>query len=42
MEVSGQIHAPVALSLGKVPRYPLERGLDVSYSRFGRGDQERK
>jgi hypothetical protein len=35
MEVSGQLHAPAALPRGKSPRYPLDRTLDGSQSRFG-------
>jgi hypothetical protein len=41
MEVSGQLHAPAALSQGKSPWYPLERRLDGPQSRSGRGGEEK-
>jgi hypothetical protein len=31
MEVSGQLHAPAALSQGKSPWYPLDRRMSVIY-----------
>jgi hypothetical protein len=37
MEVSGQLHAPVALPQGKRPWYPLDRRLGGPQSRSGRG-----
>jgi hypothetical protein len=33
MEVSGQLHAPAILSLGRSPRYPLKRRLSGPQSR---------
>jgi len=36
MEVSGQLHAPVALPQGKSPWYPLDRGLGGPQSWSGR------
>jgi hypothetical protein len=30
MEVSGQLHAPAALSQGRGPRYPLDKTLSVA------------
>jgi hypothetical protein len=41
MEVSGQLHAPAALSPGKSPWYPLDRRLGWPQSRSGRGDEEK-
>jgi hypothetical protein len=35
MEVSGKLHAPVALSPGKNPCYPLDRRLGGPQSRSG-------
>jgi hypothetical protein len=40
MELSGQFHAPAALSRGKSPRYPLDRRLGGPQSRSGRGGEE--
>jgi len=43
MEVSGQLHAPVALPPGKdPPRYALDKRLDGSQSRPGRDGEEKK
>jgi hypothetical protein len=36
VEVSGQLHAPTALPLGKGPRYPFYRRLGGPQSRSGR------
>jgi hypothetical protein len=41
MEVSGQLHAPVALPQGKSPWYPLDRRLGGPQSRSGRGGLEK-
>jgi hypothetical protein len=41
MEVSGQLHAPVASSQGKNPRYPLDRRLGGPQSRSGRDGEEK-
>jgi hypothetical protein len=41
MEVSGQLHAPVALPQRKGPRYPLDRRLVEPQSRSGRGGEEK-
>jgi hypothetical protein len=41
MEVSGQLHAPAALPLGKYSRYPLDRSLSGPQSRSGRGGEEK-
>jgi hypothetical protein len=41
MTVSGQLHAPDALSPGKSPRYPLDRRLSGPQSRSGRGGGEK-
>jgi hypothetical protein len=44
MEVSGQLHAPAGLLLGKeplVPIYPLDKRLGGPQSRFGRGGEEK-
>jgi hypothetical protein len=35
MEVNGQRHAPAALPLGEIQRYPLDRRLGGSQNRFG-------
>jgi len=35
MEVSGQLHTPAALLLGKSPQYPLDRRLGGSHSQSG-------
>jgi hypothetical protein len=40
MEVSGQLHAPVALPHGKSPQYPLDRRLDGPQS-LSRHDVEK-
>jgi hypothetical protein len=40
MEVSGQLHAPDALSQGKSPWYPLDRRLGDPHSRSERGGKE--
>jgi len=42
MEVSDQIHAPAALTLGKSPLFPLNRRLDGPQSRSGCDGKERK
>jgi hypothetical protein len=34
MDVSGQLHAPVVLPLGNSPRYPLNRRLGETQSRY--------
>jgi hypothetical protein len=39
MEMSGQLHAPVALPPGKSPLYPLDRRLGGPQSRLGRGGE---
>jgi hypothetical protein len=36
MDVSGQLHTPVVLPLGNNPRYPLDRRLGGTQSRYGR------
>jgi hypothetical protein len=41
MEVSGQLHASVALPQGKSPWYPLDRRLGGPQSRSGRGGEEK-
>jgi hypothetical protein len=41
MEVSGQLHAPVALPPGNVPLYPFDRRLGELQSRSGRGGEEK-
>jgi hypothetical protein len=42
MEVCGQLHAPAALPpQGKNPWYPLDRSLDGSQIRSGRGGEEK-
>jgi hypothetical protein len=41
MEVSGQLHAPPALSQGKSNWYPLDRWLGGPQSRSGRGGEEK-
>jgi hypothetical protein len=41
MEVSGQLHAPVALTQGKSPCNLLDRRLGEPQSRSGRGDEEK-
>jgi hypothetical protein len=41
MEVSGLLHAPATLSLGKSPWYPLDRRLGGPQSRSGRGGEEK-
>jgi hypothetical protein len=42
MEVSGQLHAPTALTTGKSPRYSLDMRLDGPQNRSGRGEEEKK
>jgi hypothetical protein len=42
MEVSDLNHTPAALSLGKSPRYPLDRRLDGIQSLPGLGDEKKK
>jgi hypothetical protein len=42
MEVSGQFHAPAALTPEKGPRYPLDRRLGGHQSRSECGDEEKK
>jgi len=41
MEVSGQLHAPVALIPRKEPQYSLDRRLGGLQSRLGRGAEEK-
>jgi hypothetical protein len=42
MEVSGQLHLPAALPPTKEPHwYPLDKRLDGTQSRSGRGDEEK-
>jgi hypothetical protein len=41
MEVSGQLHAPVALTTGKCSRYALDRRLGEPQSRSERGGEEK-
>jgi hypothetical protein len=41
MEVSGQLHAPAALSQGKGPCYSLDTRLGGPQSRSGRGGEEK-
>jgi hypothetical protein len=41
MEVSGQLHAPAALPLGKEPWYTLDMGLGRPQSRYGHGNEEK-
>jgi hypothetical protein len=41
MELSGQLHAPTALSPGKETRYPLDRRLGGFQSCSGRGGEEK-
>jgi hypothetical protein len=40
MEVSGQLHAPVAVPQGET-RYPLDRRLGGPQNRFGHGGEEK-
>jgi hypothetical protein len=40
MEMSGQLHAPAALTMGKYPRYPLDRKLGGSQRSSGHGGKE--
>jgi len=42
MEVSGQLHTSAALSSGKDPRNPLDRGLGGPQSRSGRCVEDEK
>jgi len=42
MEMSGQLHAPAALSQGNCPRCPLDRMVGGLQNRSGRGSEERK
>jgi len=42
MQLSGQIHSPVALLPGKSPLYPLDRRLHGFQIRSGRGGDEKK
>jgi hypothetical protein len=41
MEMSGQLHAPAALSQGKSPCYPLDRRLGGPRSQSGHGSEEK-
>jgi len=41
MEVSGQLHAIGALPSGKKPWYSLDRRVDGSQSRSGRGGEKK-
>jgi hypothetical protein len=41
LEVSGQLHAPAALPLGKSPRYPFYRRLGGPQSRSGRYGEDK-
>jgi hypothetical protein len=38
--MSGQLHAPAALTPGKEPRYPLDRRLGGPQSRSGRREEK--
>jgi hypothetical protein len=38
---SDQLHAPAAVSVGKSPRYPLDRRLRGSHTRSGRRGEEK-
>jgi hypothetical protein len=40
MEVSGEVHVPVALPPEKEARYPLDRRLDGPQSRSGRSKEK--
>jgi hypothetical protein len=40
MEVSGQLHAPAALSHDKIPPFPLDRRLSGPQTRSGRDGEE--
>jgi hypothetical protein len=42
MEMSGQLHNPVALPLREKPRYPLDKRLDGPQSWTGHSDKEKK
>jgi hypothetical protein len=42
MEVSGQLHAPVALTPGKSLRYPLDRRLGGPQTRSGQSGEDEK
>jgi len=39
MRMSGQLHAPVVLPLGKEPRYPLNKRLSGLHNRSGCGGE---
>jgi len=41
MEMNGQLHAPAALTPGKLPPYPLDRRLGGPQSRSGHGGEEK-
>jgi len=41
MEMIGQLHAPAALTLGKIPRYQLDMRLGGPQSRFGHAGEEK-
>jgi hypothetical protein len=41
MEVSGQLHAPAALTPGKSPWHPLDKRLGGPQSQSGRGGEEK-
>jgi hypothetical protein len=41
MEVSGQFHAQITLSLGKSPRYPVDRRLGGPHSQCGCCEEEK-
>jgi len=41
MEVSGKLHTPAALSPGKEPLVPLDKGLGETQSHSGRGGEEK-
>jgi hypothetical protein len=41
MELSGQLHAPATLSLGKEPQYPLDRRLGGPQGRYGHYGEEK-
>jgi hypothetical protein len=42
MEAIGQLHAQATLPPEKILRYPLDKRLGGSQSRYGRGDEEKK
>jgi len=42
MEMSGNLHAPATLILGKRTQYPIQRRLSGPHIRSGRGGEEEK